>query len=87
MRNQLLKRYWLKWFWKYLPGMWVTSKDGLDDSTMATNCFESLHGMATVWLKELTGQHNISSHFLPQLNKRSESERKINGLNDFGTIW
>ena len=48
--------------------------DGLDCLIIATNWFESLQGMATVWLKELTGQHNISSHFLPQLNERSASE-------------
>ena len=35
-------------FLKFLPGIWLTSMDGLDDRIMATIPLESLQGMATV---------------------------------------
>ena len=72
-----MKTAYIDYVSQTLPGMWVTSMDGLDCFMIATNWFESLQGMATVWLKELPGQHNISSHFLPQLNVRSGSVREL----------
>ena len=47
--------------------------DGLDSLIRASSCLESLQAMATVWLKGATGQHNISSHFLPQFDSKEKS--------------